>query len=198
MSNENDLRQAKVRCKKYSITEMAIKKVPFIKYKGLTEEQNKNMQSLARLVLTLAKNENDSNEVAITWDMERGDIGKYGVAYGTEHNVNMCSDTYSYHLLHSGGNVIIVVLHNHPSTRTFSFDDIFSLMVYRSIQYMVVVTNQGTIHYLKKEKNYDEKAAGILYNEYVAKCKGIKDVKKIYASTLEFLKRCSEVGLYYQ
>ena len=66
MSNENDLQQAKVRGKKYSITEMAIKKVPFIKYKGLTEEQNKNMQSLARLVLTLAKNENDSNVVAMS------------------------------------------------------------------------------------------------------------------------------------
>lgn len=198
MGDEKQLRQAKKRNKKVYITDIAIEKVPYVEYRGMDEEQNKNMQSLARLVLTLAKNENDSNEVAITWDMERGDIGKYGVAYGTEHNVNMCSDTYSYHLLHSGGNVIIVVLHNHPSTRTFSFDDIFALMVYRSIQYMVVVTNQGTIHYLKKEKNYDEKAAGILYNEYVGKCKGIKDVEKIYDATLEFLKRCSEVGLYYQ
>ncbi|MCM1416704.1 MAG: hypothetical protein NC430_12375 [bacterium] len=49
MSNENDLQQAKVRGKKYPITEIAIKKVAFIKYKGLAEEQNKNMQSLARL-----------------------------------------------------------------------------------------------------------------------------------------------------
>lgn len=198
MSKENELQQAKVRNKKYPITDVAIQKVPFIKYKGLNEEQNKNMQSLAKLVLKIAQEENDSNEVAITWDMGTDSIEKYGVVYGTEHAVDICSDTYSNHLLHSVDNVIIVLLHNHPSTRTISFDDVFVLMEYRPIQYMVVVSNQGTIHYLKKEKNYDENAAGMLYNECRAKCKGTKDVEKIYASTLEFLKRCSEVGLYCQ
>ncbi|MCM1385645.1 MAG: hypothetical protein NC243_14040, partial [Lachnoclostridium sp.] len=73
MSDEQQLRQAKKRDKKVYITDIAIEKVPYVEYRGMDEEQNKNMQSLARLVLTLAKNENDSNEVAITWDMERGD-----------------------------------------------------------------------------------------------------------------------------
>lgn len=198
MSKENELQQAKVRNKKYPITDVAIQKVPFIKYKGLNDEQNKNMQSLAKLVLKIAQEENDSNEVAITWDMETENIDKYGVAYGSENIVDVCSDTYSFHLLHSVENVTIVVFHNHPSTRTFSIHDLYALMEYRAIRYMVVVTNQGTIHYLKKEKNYNENAAGMLYNECVSKCKGTKDVEKIYASSLEFLKRCSEVGLYYQ
>ncbi|MCM1465951.1 MAG: hypothetical protein NC094_11080 [Bacteroidales bacterium] len=198
MSDEQQLRQAKKRDKKVYITDIAIEKVPYVEYRGMDEEQNKNMQSLARLVLTLAKNENDSNEVAITWDMERGDIGKYGVAYGTEHDVNICSDTYSYHLLHSVGDVIIVVLHNHPSTKTFSLTDIYSLMKYRAIQYMVVVSNQGTIHYLKKEKNYDENKAGILYNECNKRSRESKNVEEMYEAVLGFLRRCHEVGLYYK
>ena len=47
----------------------AIEKVPFIEYHGFDNERSKIMQELAKNVLILSKEENDSNEVAITCDL---------------------------------------------------------------------------------------------------------------------------------
>ena len=63
---ERDLEQAKKRTEKVYITDIAIQKVPYIKYKNLSEEQNHIMRQLARDVLALAREYNNSNEVAIT------------------------------------------------------------------------------------------------------------------------------------
>ena len=54
MDSEN-LGQAKKRNAKVWITEVAIEKVPFIEYKGLTEKQNENIQKIAQEVLRLSR-----------------------------------------------------------------------------------------------------------------------------------------------
>lgn len=198
MGEEKQLGQTKKRDKKVYITDIAIEKVPYIEYKGMDEEQNKVIQRLAKLVLRLSKDRNDSNEVAITWDMCGENINKYGIAYGTVNEVDVEADTYSYHLLHSASGVVLVLLHNHPSTRTFSLDDISYMMIFQAIEYMIVVSNQGTIHYLKKEKDYSVKNAKILYNECVKQNKNAVTIEGKYVTALEFLKRCGEAGLYYR
>ena len=53
MSEDNKLGQAKKRNKKIKITDIAIEKVPYVCYRGFTEEQNKVMHSLAKLVLPM-------------------------------------------------------------------------------------------------------------------------------------------------
>lgn len=72
------------RGKKVYITDIAIEKVPYVKYKGVDDEQNMIMQKLARLILRIAKTENDSNEVAITWDMASRNPLCYGIDRGDE------------------------------------------------------------------------------------------------------------------
>ncbi len=67
--NLESLEMAKKRNKKVYITDIAIDKVPFIQYKGFTDNQNHIMRELAQEVLTVSKDENDSNEVAITCDL---------------------------------------------------------------------------------------------------------------------------------
>ncbi len=54
---------AKKRNKKVSITDIAINKVSYIYYKDFTEEQNDIMYELAKDVLILSQQYNNSNKV---------------------------------------------------------------------------------------------------------------------------------------
>lgn len=109
MSEEKQLRQAKKRDKKVYITDIAIEKVPYVKYKGMDEEQNEIMQKLARLVLKISKTQNVSNEVTIIWDMASRSMEGYGIDRGDEHSVCLGGDPVSYHLLHTGEKVVLVL-----------------------------------------------------------------------------------------
>lgn len=195
----HDLKQAKRRDRKVYITDIAIDKVPYIKYDGFTEERNRIMQELAKDVLLLSKERNDSNEVAITCDLgAENPLGSFGVSLGTEHEVDILADTLSNHIIVSRESVAVVVLHNHPSTQTFSLQDIHFFIRHPMIEVIVVVSNQGTIHYLKRDIEYDYKKAFQLFQECI--CELGKDSPKMemYMASLTFLAKCSEVGLFYR
>ena len=158
--NSESLGMAKKRDKKVYITDIAINKVPLVQYNGFTDNQNQLMQKLAQEVLTVSKEQNDSNEVAITCDLGADNpLEVYGVSFGTEHEVDVRADTLSNHILVSQKTVAVVVLHNHPSTQTFSIQDIRFFIEFSVKEVMVVVSNQGTIHYLRREENYNLKKA---------------------------------------
>lgn len=197
-----DLEMAKKRKYKIMITDEAIKKVPRIKYKNIPEREYNTIQELARNVLRISKNENDSNEVAITYgmdSMERIQKGEeyIGVALGSEHGVDPISNTTAYHLISSAEDCIVIVLHNHPSLSNFSLADVQFLLHYASIKMMVVVTNLGSISYLVKGKGYSYNKAITLFNEAVSlnnEAKGLKDLQK---AVEHFLKNCNIVGIDY-
>lgn len=190
--------KAKKRDKKINITEIAIKKIPRIEYKGLTSEENEILYYLAGFVLWTSFDENDSDEVAVTCALDLEDpLAELGIAYGDEHEVDICADTTSFHLI-SSGNKCVVVVHNHPSTQTLSLEDIRLFLHYASIRYIVVVTNQGNIHYLRKDDDYSYEAARELFVECIEGLSEKSSVKEIYTAGLSFLARCSEVGLYYR
>ena len=91
-NNINELEMSKKRDHKIMITDEAIKKVPRIKYKEIVETEYDNLQELARQVLKISKDENDSNEVAVTYSLESAKlIGKgkryIGVALGKKQKV---------------------------------------------------------------------------------------------------------------
>ena len=189
---------AKKRDKKIDITDVAIKKIPRIKYKGLSEEENDVMQQLAELVLVTAKTRNNSNEVAITCALGADNpLEDIGISYGDEHEVNICADTTSFHMIMSGQKCV-VVLHNHPSTQTLSLEDIVFFLHYSTIHTIVVVTNQGNIHYMSRDDDYDYENARRLYNECISGLDKDSSQKEVYDAGLIFLARCSEAGLYYR
>ena len=197
--NLESLEMAKKRNKKVYITDIAIDKVPFIQYKGFTDNQNHIMRELAQEVLTVSKDENDSNEVAITCDLGVDNpLEVYGVSFGTEHEVDVRADTLSNHILVSQKSVAVVILHNHPSAQTFSIQDIRFFIEFSSLEVMVVVSNQGTIHYLYKDKQYDFHKAFALFKEFAAKATKNLTVKEHYDIALSFLKQCGETGLFYE
>lgn len=89
----NNLKRKDFPYHKIMITDEAIRKVPRIKYKNIPESEYNTIQEFARNILRISKNENNSNEVAITYGMdsvERIQKGEeyIGVALGGEHEVN--------------------------------------------------------------------------------------------------------------
>ena len=186
---------SKNRFKKIDITDIAVKKVRKISYHTLSSEQNDILFDLARIVLLTSKEKNQSNEVAITIDLDNIDNG-WGISYGDEHWVDVCSDTISNHLLLTGNNVAII--HNHPSTQTLSIEDIGFFFRYARLKFMVVVTNQGTVHYIMKDDDYSYEDAERLRQECVEDLTKESSVTECYEAALDFITHCSEVGLYYR
>lgn len=71
MDNDlSKLEMAKKRDHKIMITNEAINKIPRIKYKNISENEYDNLWDLAKNVLKISKEENDSNEVAITYSLD--------------------------------------------------------------------------------------------------------------------------------
>ena len=60
------------------------------------------------------------------------------------------------------------------------------------------VSNQETVHYLKREEHYDLKNAINLFNECVENLKKNSPLTEIYLASLSFLAKSSEVGIYYR
>jgi proteasome lid subunit RPN8/RPN11 len=201
-NNLKDLEMAKKRNHKIMITDEAISKVPKIRYKNIPENEYDNIQELARNVLKISKDENNSNEVAVTYSLrsdkliERGE--RYiGVALGSEHSVDPLSDTTSYHLVQSSDECVIIVLHNHPSLSDFSLTDVQFLLEYENIKMMVVVTNLGSISYLVKGTSYNQKDAIVLFNKSVKKNNDAKNLKDMQDAADYFLKNSYTIGICY-
>ncbi len=199
----NDLEMAKKRDHKIMITEEAIDKVPYIQYKEIPETEYDNLRELTRQVLKISKEENDSNEVAVTYSLdsisliEKGE--RYlGIALGTEHDVDPLSDATSYHLIRASGDCVVLVLHNHPSLSAFSLPDIQFLLRYETVKMMVVVTNLGNVSYMVKNNKYDFNKAVILFNEAVDLNNKSKKMKDLQEAADYFLKNCYNVGINYE
>ena len=82
---EDTTLSAKKRDKKVYITDIAIDKVPFIQYNGLSDRENQVLYQLARLVLLTSQTENNSNEVAVTCSLDKENpLEEIGIAFGSE------------------------------------------------------------------------------------------------------------------
>ena len=193
------LEMAKKRSKKVYITDIAIDKVPLIEYYGFTNEQNQIMQELAKNVLVISKESNDSNEVALTCDLGKPDpLHNFGIALGTEHDVDVLSDTLSNHMIVSSSSVAVILLHNHPSTQTFSLEDVQFFIQHPMLEVIVVVSNQGTVHYLKRDKDFGYDKVVVLFRECIQGLTRNSPSSEVYMATLTFIAKCSEAGLYYR
>ncbi len=199
----NDLEMAKKRNHKIMITYEAINKVPHVKYKEIPETEYDNLQELARQVLKISKEENNSDEVAVTYSLESIKLietGKryIGIALGTEHAVDPLSDSTSYHLIRTSKDCVVIVLHNHPSLSAFSLPDIHFLLRYETVKMMVVVSNLGSISYLVKNRKYDFEKAVMLLNKAVDLNNKANKLKDLQDAAYYFLKNCYNVGISYE
>ena len=78
---------AKKRDKKVMITDIAIDKIPKLKYKGFSDSENDVLYTLAKLVLLTSQNDNNSDEVAATCTLDtENPLDVVGLSYGNEQN----------------------------------------------------------------------------------------------------------------
>lgn len=199
----NELEMAKKRDHKILITDEAIRKVPLIQYREIPESEYLMLQEFAKEVLTISKNDNDSNEVALTYSLDYRNLiaeGKefMGVALGDEHSVDPCMNAVSYHLIKASLECVVIVLHNHPSLSRFSLEDVKFFLSNGTVKMMVVVTNLGSISYLVKKDCYNRNTAVEVYNQAVNvhnEGKGIRDYQK---AVVYFLSNCYKANIIYE
>ncbi len=195
--------EANKRDHKIEITDMAIEKVPLIKYKYIPEEHYKPLQEIAKMVLETAKTENDSNEVVYTYSLDGIDLrdknGDYlAVAFGDEHSVSPESDTDTFHLLRTASDCVLVLVHNHPSLSKVSLQDVSYLLRYETLKMIVVVTNRGSINYIVKSDKFDWLNASEMFNKAVKDFLEKNDLKNPQKVTDAFLNNCNECGLVFE
>ena len=85
--------EANKRDKKVEITDVAISKIPFVKYHEIPEEHFKTLQEIAKEVLRISRDRNNGKEVAITYDLDSPSLAMQGeqyiaVAFGDENSVD--------------------------------------------------------------------------------------------------------------
>ena len=184
-------------------TDEAIKKVPLVQYKEIPESEYLMLQELAKEVLIVSKNDNDSNEVALTYSLDYRNLiaeGKeyIGVALGDEHSVDPCMNAISYHLIATSLECVVIVLHNHPSLSKFSLEDIKFFLSNETVKMMVVVTNLGNISYLVKREKYYRKKAIELYNYAVSLHNSGNDIHDYQKAVSYFLSNCYDANIVYE
>jgi ABC-type maltose transport system permease subunit len=198
-----ELEMGKKRDHKIMITDEAIEKVPLVKYREIPESEYQMLQDLAKKVLIVSKNYNESNEVALTYSLDYQNLiaeGKeyMGVTLGDEHSVDPCMNTVSNHLILASFECVVIVLHNHPSLSKFSLEDVQFFIRNKNIKMMVVVTNLGNVSYLVKKDNYDLRKTIELYNNAVSmnnEGSGIHDYQK---AASYFLSNCYQANIVYE
>jgi hypothetical protein len=198
-----ELEMAKKRDHKIMITDEAIDKVPLIRYKEIPEKEYPLLQQLAKEVLNVSKNKNDSNEVAITYSLDYRNLmtqGKeyMGITLGDEHSVDPCSSTTPNHLITSSVGCVVIVFHNHPSLSKFSLEDIQFFLRNITVKMMVVVTNLGSISYIVKKENYNNVKAIEVYNEAVSIHNVGKNIRDYQKAVSFFLSNCHKANVIYE
>ena len=183
------------------ITDEAIKKVPYIKYRGIPEYQYDIIHGLAQQVLEVSKNENNSNEVTITYSFDEiliaADEDLLSICKGDEHSVDLMANAQTYHLITKSRECAVVSLHNHPSLSLISLWDVRFFLYHYSVKLLVVVSNLGSISYLTKSRTFDYDKASNLMQQSVNMHNKASTLKEYQEAAKFFLKNCYKAGIIY-
>ena len=199
-SEHISLEMAKDHSKKQMITDIAISRVPYIRYPNIPECAYQSIQDFSKDTLRISKEKNDSNEVAIVFSLRHiieGVNPVFGVAFGGEHNVNPEDSVEAYHLLHSEAECVLVLTHNHPSTATFSLEDIYMFIRSFNIKLMLAVSNAGKIYYMVRKETFSFEGALTLAHEAADRYINAITLEQRIDATKYFLHNCNKFGILY-
>ena len=178
----------KNRGEKVFITDQAIDKVQHKELVGLTSDENDFIREMHKELLTVSKEQNNSNEVACVIDLLNRTTS--GVILGTQNSTDVMADADAYHMLHSTESTELVLCHNHPGLSDFSANDIAFFVTNFNLKAITIVTNLGTVRYLVKKEKFDYAKAAKLMQEVIAECDGDRE-----RAVERFLKKCYSVGI---
>ena len=169
-----------------NITTQAIQKVQNITPKGYAQSSADYATSVRREILRIARDKNQSKEVASLIDLEN--LISSGYVLGTDQEVNILADAQAFHMLATGHESSLELAHNHPGLSYFSLNDIAVFLQYPAIKTMTVITNQGTTWYINKTDSFSRAKALSLLSDLSKKYKDDELVEK-------FLKKGNTVGI---
>ena len=197
----NKLRQAKVRNRAIDITYIAINKVRKISFKGFSDKENEIIQSLHKSLLRIVQEKCKNNkyndyEYAIAVDIHNWKSvvieGERGIVY-INHN------TQAKSMIRNGYKNSILYMHNHPSTGTFSADDVKTFLLNESIFIMTAVGHDGSVYVLQKTPKLNTER---FLEDYGSLAKDYKQKGNVANNgTLainDMLKKAHEYGLIYE
>ena len=190
----------KERNRPVDITEIAISKVPRTRLYGFTDEQNAYIQERHKEILTCAKRMNrergtKKSEVGILIDIHNW---RYCKILGRKECGIIITDTQeSKMMLSYAQKNQLMFLHNHPSTGTFSGQDLLTFCEQRTIFAMTVIGNDSSVYIMMKAPNFNEDLKSIYlviarrYHENGIKNSGTQAVHYI-------LKNADRYGIIYK
>ena len=188
-----NLEQAKTRDKKIDITDIAISKADPPLIPGFTDEQNEEFKRLHHELLRTAKEENDSNEVAFLFNPT---TLTYEKELGGERSVNVFANPLAVSMIEHGGEKELYLIHNHPTTKNFSYSDIGTFLMYDNIGGMTAITNSGVVHTIYKNGKYDYDMARNIIREIRSEYpQRVLDEAEDAEVVKRFLKRSSDCGI---
>lgn len=141
------------------ITDVAITKVPKTHIFGFSDQQNLYIQELHKELLSRVQKLNDNHhtnrmEVGILLDVHTWD---YWIVEGKkECAVDFRDSLEAFEVLTSARKNQLMMMHNHPSTGTFSGEDFKTFCNNDSIYVMTVIGNDASIYILVKTKDFDK------------------------------------------
>ncbi len=187
------LQQAKTRDAKILITDVAVSKAnpPVIPH--FTQQQNQKFKELHHELLLKSKNENDSNEVAFLFNPN---TLKHEFELGDVNSVNIFNNPFALDMFNNSSEKELFLLHNHPTTKIFSYSDIGVLLLHDNIGGITVISNAGKVDVMYKTDNYDfAKAYGALKEireKYEHKVLSEEEDAEVVR---QFLKICDSCGI---
>ena len=141
--------------------------------------------------------ENAGKEVALVTTIS---FGRPIKVLGDEHSVNIEQSSQVNALKMNAYMGELVVAHNHPTTRNFSFSDIGVFVIDEYIATLSVVTNQGQVYVMQKSDDFHYDEARQLINALVDQYELLdypEDEARQEAAAKEFLKKTRKVGIWY-
>ena len=170
------------------ITDKAIEVVAKVNSPGYSDEQNTFIHSQHKELLSYARNENESKEVAFIFS---GDFGTKIIQKGTSDTLEF-SSRETVELLNN--RKALFVMHNHPGGGSFSLTDLKFFFEHDTVSGMSVVKNNGSVEVLIKTSSYDKMRLGQEYNRLYGKMIK-KETQAEYNRLVQTLLRKSKAGI---
>ena len=136
---------------KIFIKDSIIKCLKLVKIETLSGENQMAIHLAHKEILKLSKEKNNSDEVVIIVDLFENKFLTPEFGNSTFTNIIHLENAIA---LDKGDYQRCALCHNHPGCGNFSLNDIREFIICDSIKVITIVTNNGKVMYLVKDKKY--------------------------------------------
>lgn len=130
-----------------------IKNMPSIEMSSFSTEENNYINDWIKYLMQFSMENNRSLEVGVLLD--RVKMGEYELVTGSYNSVVFNTDRAQRWFRRYDRGVILI--HTHPSNKTFSERDLINFARMSAIGIMIAVCNNGNVYIIEKHEGFDNK-----------------------------------------